>query len=373
MSEKYRFAGKYREQLIHCSRCGFCQVSCPVYGATLRPSLNPRGKMLVLKDLLDGRLSLCQELIETLYYCTGCANCAQNCPAGVNVAEILREARKDMVQRGFSHPALLGLPEVLNTRGNIYGEEKGRVFGQRKKNQKAEIVYFTGCVGSYREVESTRQTLNLLDRLGVDYTLIDEVCCSGVLEEAGFDLNPDLAAHNIEAILATSAKRLLLDCPFCFRTFTAKPQYKGLRDENMEVLHTAQFLKDFNFGVTTDRRVTYHDPCDLGRHSGIFEEPRQIIRKLAPQFVELTHHRAEALCCGAGGGMRGAYPGTSIAMAGRRLQEAGQIKADVLLTTCSSCIHNLSNAQKRYSHLRKPKIEIVHLSHFINRLLDQGG
>jgi Fe-S oxidoreductase len=373
MNAKYRFVQKFHDQLIHCSRCGFCQVACPVYGATLRPALNPRGKMLILKDLLEGRLELSDELLEAFYHCTGCAVCAHHCPAGVKVADILREARKDMVQNGFSHPAFLAMAETLNTQTNIYGEKKDLLFQGRRKNQPAEIVFFIGCVGAFREVESTLQTLNLLDRLDVNYTLIDEVCCSGVLEEVGFDLNPNLAAHNIEAILATSAKRVLLECPFCFRTFTGKPQYDPLRAEKIEILHLTQFLKDFQFGVRTDQRVTYHDPCDLGRHSGIYEEPREIIRKLAPDFVEMAHNREEALCCGAGGGVRGAFPGASIAMAGLRLQEAVDIGADIVLTHCNACLHNFGNAQKRYAHLRKQKRAVYNLSHFINLLLDQAG
>ncbi|MBA4392508.1 MAG: hypothetical protein C0407_03045 [Desulfobacca sp.] len=340
MEDNYRFLKKYHDQVIHCSRCGFCQVSCPVYQATLRPALNPRGKMLILKDLLEGRLPLSQDLIETFYQCTGCGSCALHCPAGVNVAEILKEARKDMVQKGVSHPAFLALPGVLNTQANIYGEEKGLLLMGRKKTQKAEIVYFRGCVGSFRESESSHQTLALLDRLKVNYTLIDEGCCSGVLEQVGFEINTTLADHNMKAILSTGAKKVLTECPFCFRTFTEKPQYNTLKDEKIEVMPLVRFLKELDFEVTTDKRVTYHDPCDLGRHSGIVEDPRQVIRKLTSNFVEMAHHREESLCCGAGGGMRGAYPGTSIAMAGLRLQEAVAIEADFLLTNCNSCLHN---------------------------------
>lgn len=371
MTSQYGFIRKYQDQLVHCSRCGFCQVSCPVYGVTLRPALNPRGKMLILKDLLEGRLSLRDELLDGLYQCTGCAVCAQNCPAGVKVAEILKEARKDMVREGFLHPAFQGLSEALEYRKNIYGEEKPGAFSHQKKNQKAEIVYFTGCVGLFRESGSIQQTLSLLDRLKVDYTLIDEVCCSGVLEQGGFEVNTSLADHNIKSIMDTGAKTVLTECPFCFRTFTEKPQYNIFKEKDIEVMPLIRFLREINFGVTTDKRVTYHDPCDLGRHSGMVDDPRQVIRKLAPDFVEMAHNREEALCCGAGGGMRGAYPGISIAMAGLRLQEAVAIDADILLTNCNSCIHNLKNAQKRYSRLRKHKIELYNLSHFINVLLDQ--
>ena len=85
----------------------------------------------------------------------------------------------------------------------------------------------------------------------------------------------------------------------------------------MQITHITQFLEGFDFGVTTDKRVTYHDPCDLGRHCGTYEEPRNTIRKIAPNFVELPSNRENALCCGAGGGVRGAYPKNSIAMARR--------------------------------------------------------
>lgn len=373
VSGKYPLIHEFRDDLIHCSRCGFCQVACPVYGVTLRPALNPRGKMLLLKDLLDGRLALSEELVEAFYQCTGCGNCALNCPAGIKVPEMIKAARRGLVQEGFSHPAFRELPQFLTRNSNIYGEEAGLSFSRGKKNQKAKIVYFVGCVGSCREGESTQQSLTLLDRLQVDYTLIDEVCCSGVLEEIGFEIDSRKADYNIRSILETGAETVITECPFCFRAFTNRPGYGRLKEAQIQVLPLVRFLKDFNFGVTTTKRVTYHDPCDLGRHSGIYEEPRRIIEKIAPDFVEMPHNRGEALCCGAGGGMRSAYPGTSIAMAGRRLNEVEQVQAEVLLTNCSSCLHNFANAQKRYSHLRKYTLDIYNLSHFINLLLDQAG
>ena len=119
--------------------------------------------------------------------------------------------------------------------------------------------------------------------------------------------------------------------------------------------------------VKTDKRVTYHDPCDLGRHCGIYEEPREIIRRIAPNFVEMRHNRADSLCCGAGGGVRGAYAKNSIAMARRRLEEAEEINAEVVLTECNSCMHNLSNAK-----LRKQKFKIYNISQFLNELMEEA-
>ncbi len=192
MEAKYDFEKKYREQVLKCSRCGFCQAVCPVYGSTLRPALNARGKMLLLKEVMDGKIDLNDELIESLFQCTTCASCTESCPSGVEVAEVIKQVRKDMVNIGSCHPAFKGMHQVLKKHTNIYAEDEPEDF-ERERGKKAQYVYFIGCVGAYREDEPTMATLELLDRLGVDYTLIDEVCCSGVLEDVGYEINKDLA------------------------------------------------------------------------------------------------------------------------------------------------------------------------------------
>ncbi|MBW2431537.1 MAG: (Fe-S)-binding protein, partial [Deltaproteobacteria bacterium] len=233
------------------------------------------------------------------------------------------------------------------------------------RNQKAAHVYFIGCVGSYREDEATMAALDLLDRLEVDYTLIDEVCCSGVLEDVGYQINKNLVKINIQRILATGAKKVITGCPYCWRTFNKRSEYGELLNKGVEILHMSEFLKDFNLDVSTKKRVTYHDPCDLGRHCGIYEQPRTTIRKIAPNFIEMRNNRENALCCGAGGGVRGAFAKNSIAMARRRLKEAEEVDAEVVLTDCNSCIHNLANAK-----LRKQKFKIYTTTEFIQRLME---
>jgi len=366
MEAKYDFANKFGDQVLRCSKCGFCQAVCPVFGAMLRPSYSARGKMLVLKEVMDGTIELNDELIETLFQCTTCNSCLESCPAGVEVPEIIRQVRRDMVHIGSCHPAFKGMNEVLKRHTNIYAEEEPEDF-ERERNKKAEYVYFIGCVGSYREDEATMSTLELLDRLKVDYTLIDELCCSGILEDVGYQINEDLARKNIDLILATGANTVITGCPYCSRTFNNKQQYAGLRDKGIKIIHITQFLKDLNFGVKTDKLVTFHDPCDLGRHCGMYEEPREIIRKIAPNFVELPHNRIDALCCGAGGGVRGAYPKNSLAMARRRLEEVEELGAELVLTECNSCVHNLSNAK-----LRKQKFRIYNITQFINELMEEA-
>ena len=366
MESKYVFVNKFKEQIERCSRCGFCQAHCPVFGATLRPAYNARGKMLIIKEVLDGRLELSDELIETLFQCTTCASCAVNCPSGVEVPEIIKAVRKDMVNIGSCHPAFTGMNKVLDEHDNIYAEDEPEDF-DRPRNQKAKYVYFMGCVGQYREEDPTEAALDLFDRLEVDYTLIDEVCCSGVLEDVGFALKPRLTEKNIELIKATGCEAVITGCPYCYRTFKGKEEYKPLREAGIEILHSSQFLKDFDFGVSTDKKVTYHDPCDLGRHMGIYDEPRQTIKKVAPNFVELKSNRANSLCCGSGGGVRGAYAKNSLAMAKRRLQEVEQSGAEILLTECNSCVHNLVQAK-----LRAQPFEIYTTTQFLNMLMEDA-
>jgi Fe-S oxidoreductase len=367
MEAKYEFVNKFRDQVLRCSNCGFCRAVCPVFGLTKRPAYNAQGKMAVLKEVMDGTIDLSDELIETLFQCTTCASCSTHCPSGVNVPEIIKQVRKDMVHIGSCHPAFKGMNQVLEKYTNIYAENASVDFG-RERNKKAANVFFIGCVGSYRENKAAMAALDLLDYLQVDYTLIEEVCCSGVLEDLGYELNPDLAGKNVDLILSTGARRVITGCPYCSRTFNQKSQFAQLKNEGIEIIHFSQFIKDFDLKVKTDKRVTYHDPCDLGRHCGIYEEPRETIRKIAPNFVEMRLNGANALCCGAGGGVRGAFVKTSIRMARRRLAEVEEVGAEVLLTECNSCVHNFHNAK-----VRAQKFEIYTTVQFLMKLLEQAN
>jgi Fe-S oxidoreductase len=364
MIDKLTHSKDFHDLIIRCNNCGLCGSVCPIFKTTRRSALSARGKMIILQDILEGRQEVCDDLVESLFQCTTCAACSTLCPAGVDVPEILKAVRKDMVNMDICHPAFTGMDRVLTGHANIYSLEERETFG-RRVNQEADFVYFMGCVGQYREDEATEATLDLLDYLKVDYTLIKEVCCSGVLEDVGFSIHNDLVQRNVALIRDTGCKVLITGCPYCMRTFVSKEQYKPLRDAGVEVMHISQFLKEFDFGVKTPLKVTYHDPCDLGRHTGIYDEPRKTIQKIAPNFVELPNHHADSLCCGAGGGVRGAYARNSLAMARRRLEQVEEVGAELLLTECNSCLHNLSNAK-----LRKQKFEIYTTSQFIRQLLD---
>jgi len=136
----------------------------------------------------------------------------------------------------------------------------------------------------------------------------------------------------------------------------------------MQIKHVTQFLKDVDFGVKTDKKVTYYDPCDLGRYAGIYEEPRETIRKIAPNFVEPRRTRENAMCSSSGSGLRGSFPEDSIEIARNRLsQMIGETGAEIVLPECPSCLHNFRNA-----NLRKQRIEIYNITEFIAQLLKEA-
>jgi len=293
------------------------------------------------------------------------------------------QRRADLVPRAHQT-----LQNNLQQKGNIYGQQLPCWEAFRK--ERAEYLFFVGCVFTYTEPESAQWTMRLLQHLGVDFTTIDERCCGGPSSVVGQPRLQELAAHNRAQIEAVGARKVITSCPRCYLTLKNEPAYAGL-----EVWHTTQFLSRVSnlsshislSGLGT-RRLTYHDPCELGRMSGEYEAARQVIRSLGAEFVafspemrtlhsrtagsepssrgrvefvELSASRELSECCGAGGGVRGAFPHLSIQIARARLL-AAQFRADVLLTECPSCLHNFRNARRS-----QDTIEVYNLSEWIGR------
>ena len=317
----------------------------------------------MLKEIIDGTIELNDELIDPIFQCTMCGACAENCPSGVNVPDIIRQARKDLLHTGSCYHVTSGLHRILDRYANIYGEENFPDFG-RIWAKRADYVFFVGCVGAYRENKAISAILNLLDNLRANYSIINEVCCSGILEDIGSTIREVNVSIITERILATGCGTVITSCPYCLRTFKGVA-YKKLHEHNIEFIHISQFISSADFNISTDKKITYHDPCDLGRHCGIYNEPRKIIAKIAPNFTEMRHNKRKSLCCGAGGGVRGSFATNSVSMAKRRLKEADEIGAEIILTECNSCIHNFNNGKSR-----KQNFKICTIYELINELMD---
>lgn len=201
------------------------------------------------------------------------------------------------------------------------------------------MIYFRGCTAREKETSIKDATEKLLDFACVDYKVLeDEKCCGSVLLRTGFvDEAQKQIQKNTEVL---SGELILTSCAGCYKTL--KDDYEGL-----DVIHISQFLNQLidegklNF-TKKDLKVTYHDSCHLGRHCNVFEEPRNVISNVA-ELVEMENIRENSICCGAGGGVKSAFPEIASQMADSRIKQAIDVDAELLVTPCPFCKLNLKD------------------------------
>ncbi len=218
------------------------------------------------------------------------------------------------------------------------------------------MLYFRGCTAREKQTEISKATERLLDLAGVDYHVLDdEKCCGSVLLRTGFEKQAKEQIKKNTEILKD--EKIITSCAGCYKTL--KEDYDGL-----DVVHISQLLDELirenklNF-TKADFKVTYHDSCHLGRHMDVFDEPRNAIESVA-DIVEMENSREDSLCCGAGGGVKSAYPGIADQMAKSRLAQARETGCETLVVSCPFCKLNLENDE----------IEVLDLTEF---LVKYGG
>ena len=218
------------------------------------------------------------------------------------------------------------------------------------------MLYFRGCTAREKQTDIAEATERLLEIAGVDFhTLDDEKCCGSVLLRTGFiDEAQNQIKKNTEIL---KGQKIITSCAGCYKTL--KEDYEGL-----DVIHISQLLDELiregklNFSKR-DLNVTYHDSCHLGRHCNVFDEPRNVIQSVA-DITEMENIRENSLCCGAGGGVKSAYPEIANQMASLRIAQVKQTGCKTLVTPCPFCKLNLENDD----------IEVVDLTEF---LVKYGG
>jgi len=234
------------------------------------------------------------------------------------------------------------------------------------------MLYFRGCVVREKLPKISQATEKILQRAGVDYTLLDnESCCGSFLMRTGFKEDAEeVMKNNLQDIRETGEKTVLVSCAGCYNTL--KNDYKTIFGEELDLIHTSELLKKLiaenRIHVKSmEKTVTYHDPCHLGRHSEIYEEPREVIKKTA-ELVEMKRNRERSRCCGAGSGVKSAFPELALDVATKRIHDADETGAEILATTCSFCILNLDNAlEKSEDHEKRSLKEVIDLTQLILR------
>ncbi|NLK26246.1 MAG: (Fe-S)-binding protein [Euryarchaeota archaeon] len=330
-----------KKDMMTCTMCGFCKSVCPVFEGVGWDSGVARGRIILAYGLLRKDIPADDSVVEALYQCTTCKDCERRCPSKIKVVDVVERARKDLVKAGCMLPKHRKVLENILSKGNPYGETRSipEVLGE--KPHKARVGYFAGCTSAYRNPEIARATLSILRKLGEDYTVLNETCCGSVMGRVGQNKD-DLIRQmrrNIDAISEQGVEEVIFSCAGCYRMF--REDYPRYVDVPFKVKHISEYLaeKDINL-KQLDKKITYHDPCHLGRHLGVYKAPRDVLAKVpGAEFKEMTKNSAQSRCCGGGGGVRSAYPELSEHIAGRRVDEAAF--ADVLVTCCPFCVNNL--------------------------------
>ncbi len=369
------------ERVAACYQCGTCSGSCPTAPAM---DYNPRRILHML------RLGLGERVLEnqSIWLCTSCYSCTARCPREIKISDAMLGLRSVVVDRGLALPPnLVTLRDTVTSHYNISGddnasrliwsdnlEEEALTFRDRHQ---ADVAFYVGCVASfYPMVYGIPQAMvQVMDRAGVDFATLggEEWCCGYPLFTAGMEgLVASLMEHNVARVQEMGAKTLVTTCPSCHYTWSHLYPLFDSTPLGFEVLHASQYLArllesgQIKLGGF-EQAVTYHDPCDLGRKSGIFDAPRQVIEGVPGiELREMDASREEALCCGGGGDVQIVDESVTATVADRRLGQAQRTGARVLLSACQQCKRTLMAAARR----NKVRVRVMDVAELVWRAME---
>ncbi len=372
----------FDSKLATCLQCGTCSSSCPTYFAMDTP---PRKLWRMVS------LGLGAEIAQssTFWLCTACNTCTVRCPRGIDVAESMRRIREWVLRDGVQEAprALRMMSEMIVQAHNLKGEDNSSRLiwssnlpeGLGELKRQAEVVWYVGCVSSFYPMayKIPQAMVQILGRSGVDFTLLggEEWCCGFPLYTAGMsDRVYDLAVHNLERVRATGARILVSTCASCYHTWKhIYPEMLPDFPADLEVLHATEYMArmieqgQLKLGPV-ERVITYHDPCDLGRRNGIFDEPRYVLESIpGVELREMASNRQNSLCCGGGGNVESFAPDTVQEAARRRLLQAQATGAKYVVSACQQCMRTLFNgARKARIRIRAMDISQIVLESVLN-------
>ena len=370
---------KYEDWARACMhvRCGFCRENCPVYSQLELDSYAAKGKITMLYHMLKGSLEPDDVVAERIFACTSCGLCDVAC--GYNQSEAIQEMKTVLFDLPVSPPKeYLKISSKTRNDGNPYAanEDEGSEFLQsipESKLDAAEYTLFLGCTQIYRDRQRIAPLLRVLRAAEVDFRILTTpICCGSPAYRVGDESQARKQAERvIELFQNSGSEKILISCAGCYRMISH--DYQNLLDvqPDMEILHLTELLqsllKDGKFEVSSlDATLTYHDPCHLGRHSGVYEEPRSVLNSIpGVHLVEMEWNRKFAKCCGAGGGFRSGRSDDAIDIAARRVRDAENVQASLLVTSCPFCLRNLQDGASRINS----KIDVVSIESLIDSLL----
>jgi Fe-S oxidoreductase len=337
-----------------CYQCGMCDTVCP---------WNRVRTFSMRKLIRQATFGLTEIENEEIWRCTTCGRCPQKCPRGVGILEVGMASRRMATEFGVfpnSVRPIRGVSASLTGEGNPLNEErKNRAnwtegLSVKTFTEDMEILYFPCCYLSYdpRLKRVARATATILNKAGVDFGILgsQENCCGESIRKTGDEeLFKRLAKENIKTFIDNGVKKILVSSPHCYHTF--KNEYPEFR-VNFEVIHISQYLSQLmnegrlEISKEYAKKIAYHDPCYLGRHNGVYDEPREALKKIqGVELKELPDSRADSLCCGGGGGRIWMETQKNERFSDLRVEQAVGAGAEVLATSCPYCITNFEDSR----------------------------
>lgn len=341
----------FKDELETCfgTSCGFCERGCPVYQNLKVKTLCMKGRNRTMLGLLQGKFEISPAVVQAAFECTLCGNCDRWC--SLKNTEHTQAFREYLLKHGVEpmkeHSSLAA---SLRNYGNPWFQPRSARNRWTKGLNipkatlgKADVLFFAGCTSAVTKqlTKSLIASAKLLQSAGVEFATLgqDEPCCGSTLQRIGqTEAFERMASDNIAKLESLGTKKVITPCPGCYVTLKKSAE---LHKSKLKVVHVSQeiahLVREGKLDVKrSPERMTYHDPCHLGRMGGVFDEPRTIIEAIGT-LVEMPNNRYESRCCGAGAGLQSAFPKLSRELAAKRVAEAKSTGATTLVTSCPFC------------------------------------
>ncbi|KPK24522.1 MAG: Fe-S oxidoreductase [Dehalococcoidia bacterium SG8_51_3] len=367
-----------------CSQCGYCIDECDQFYGRGWESQSPRGKWYWLREYMEGREKWDQFMVDTIVVCTTCELCNLRCSASLPIEPSWMKLRGRLIDedKRMTFPPFEIMGAALRKEGDIWaGYRKDRtawfpsdLWEKHGPAHKAKIAYFAGCTASYVEHDIGMASVRLLDEAGVDFTYVGEKenCCGTPMLVAGkWDVFVETIKKNIAAVKEAGADTVIASCPACdmmWRYFYPVWAEKLGIEYNIKARHYSEILAEkikrgeftFKDGDQKPCTVTWHDSCHIGRVSGVYDAPRELIKAIpGVKLVEMEYNRENAHCCGSVLTLI-KEPPVAADIGKERLDEAVAAGAEKVLALCPCCEFQLRVSADK----KKSPIKVVDLARF---------
>ncbi len=407
---------EYYDEISQCNKCGFCQVACPIFRSTGHESGVARGRLALLRALIEGRLDWDKELEEPLYDCLGCGACTSNCFPAVPTSDLVVKARSEYLEKVDRKPVhqmlfdyLLPYPRRLHlaARAVALGKNTGisrmaralgllRIFGRdfsraediieklpplpfrdrfkpgvyEGTGESLRVGYFVGCGVDVIQQEAGEATLQLLKKVAKSVTLLNNCCCGLPAQSYGdLDAAKKLAGKNLDILASDEFDAIVTDCSSCASFLKKYPEIFADDDRRGQAEKAASRFKDMVELILTNEPVsvspenpvvaTYHDPCHASRGQGISSEPREILKSV--EGLEYREMPEADWCCGGAGSYALSHYDLSQRVLDRKMENLKSTGADMLVTSCPACMIQLSYGIRRH----ELKTKVCHISQVV--------